>query len=360
MAYRAGIRGYGVFVPQHRLKIEDIWTSWCHRLRPSSLEQRWGVKEKAVNSWHEDVITMASDAAKAALEMAGSSAGEVKGLFLGSCTNPYVTRPSTTLVAESLGMPSELMAADCQFSGKSGTAALQICLGLVSAGLVSQALAVGSDSLSAHVAPNDWPQEYFASAAAAAFLLGEERIIARIEATYSYATETADFFRLDGDRYIKRGVSIPEEGIGYRDHVVSAVRGFQARWGHKPGDFNYLALHQPNARWPLEVAQVLGFNKEQVLPGLVADRIGDCGSASSLLSLAAILDQAEAGERILLVSYGYGAGCDLFSLVTTDRLAEARSRRRIFAPLSSQLDRKVYLDYTTYIRMERKLIQEYV
>lgn len=360
MNSEVGIGGYGAFVPQYRIKTEEIWNTWCHRHRPASIERLLGVKEKAINSWHEDVITMASDAAKAALEMAAVPLEAVEAFYLGSGTHPYVTRGSMPLVAESLGLGPDLMGADCQFAGKSGTSALQACLGLVAGGLASVALAVGTDALSSHVAPNDWPLEYTAGAGAAAIILARDGGLAEVESTYSYATETADFFRLDGDRYIKRGVSPEEEAIGYHNHLLEATGRFLARLGAKPQDFQYLAIQQPSVVAPLEVARALGFRKEQVMPGLLADRIGDGGAASALLALAAILDGARPGERILLASYGYGAGSDLFSLRVTDNIEAARQRRRVWEPLKNQLDKKVYVDYTTYIRMERKLVQEYL
>lgn len=360
MSARAGICGYGVFIPQHRLRVEDIWNAWCHRLRPSSVEQRLGIKEKAVNSWHEDVITMASDAGKAALEMAGTDLQKIKALYMGTCTNPYVTRASMTLVAESLGLGPELMGGDCQFGGKSGTMALQACLGIVAAEIIPGGLVAASDSLSSHVPPNDLPLEYSASAGAAAFIVAREGVIAEIEGTFSYATETADFFRLDGDRYIKRGVSAEDEEIGYRDHLLTASREFMARFSFKPSDFNYAALQQPNGTLPLEVARSMGFEDDQLLPVLLADQIGDCGSASALLALVAALDRANPGERIFLASYGYGAGCDLFCLKVTEEIKKARSRRNNYPTLKAQLEKKSYIDYMTYIRFERKLIQEYI
>jgi hydroxymethylglutaryl-CoA synthase len=104
----------------------------------------------------------------------------------------------------------------------------------------------------------------------------------------------------------------------------------------------------------------LGFNEDQVKPGLLVSQIGDCGSASSLLSLIAILGQAQPGQMILLVSYGFGAGCDVISLKATELLPRQREQEAGCPSLEELIGDKEYLSYAQYLRQERKLIQEYV
>jgi hydroxymethylglutaryl-CoA synthase len=76
--------------------------------------------------------------------------------------------------------------------------------------------------------------------------------------------------------------------------------------------------------------------------------------------LVAILGQAEPADRILVVSYGFGAGCDVISLKTTDLLMQARQRKGSYPSLKELISDKEYLGYAQYLRQERKLIQEYV
>ena len=51
---------------------------------------------------------MAGDAGKAAQETAGIPSDKIGAIYLGTCTNPYVTKASVSIVAESLDLGSEL------------------------------------------------------------------------------------------------------------------------------------------------------------------------------------------------------------------------------------------------------------
>ena len=65
-----------------------------------------------------------------------------------------------------------------------------------------------------------------------------------------------------------------------------------------------------------------------------------------------ILDVAEPGDRILMVSYGSGAGSDAFDLVTTERLVEMR---HLAPSTETYIARRTPIDYATYSRYREKL-----
>jgi hydroxymethylglutaryl-CoA synthase len=92
----------------------------------------------------------------------------------------------------------------------------------------------------------------------------------------------------------------------------------------------------------------------QVLPYVLTPQIGDCGAASVPLSLAHILDWADEGERIGVIDYGSGAGCDVWSLVTTRLLEE---RRPAHGTVTELLDDKIMVDYATMIKYEQKMLR---
>jgi hydroxymethylglutaryl-CoA synthase len=111
-------------------------------------------------------------------------------------------------------------------------------------------------------------------------------------------------------------------------------------------------FHQPNTKFPQRVARDLGFSSEQIETGLLVPRIGNVYAGSALVGLTAVLDVAQAGDRILLVSYGSGAGSDAMSLRVTEQLVE---RREAAPSTESYIARRTEIDYATYARYRGKL-----
>jgi hydroxymethylglutaryl-CoA synthase len=97
---------------------------------------------------------------------------------------------------------------------------------------------------------------------------------------------------------------------------------------------------------------MLGFSSEQIDAGLLANDIGNVYSGSCMIGLTAILDIAKPGDRILMVSYGSGAGSDAFDLLVTDKITERQGR----APKTRDyISRRIEIDYATYARYRGKL-----
>jgi hydroxymethylglutaryl-CoA synthase len=112
----------------------------------------------------------------------------------------------------------------------------------------------------------------------------------------------------------------------------------------EPKDFDYAVFHMPNGKFPRQAALMLGFTLEQIRPSLVIEQMGNSYTASSLMGLCAVLEQAKPGDKIFLASYGSGAGSDGFILRATKELLKRRK------PFREMLDAKEYIDYPTYLR----------
>jgi hydroxymethylglutaryl-CoA synthase len=112
-------------------------------------------------------------------------------------------------------------------------------------------------------------------------------------------------------------------------------------------------FHQSNTKYPTRVAAKLGFSKEQIAPGLLVPLIGNTYSGAAIIGLTATLDVAEPGDRILMVSFGSGAGSDAFGLRVTEKI----TARRSLAPQTRQyIARRTEIDYAAYARMRGKLV----
>ncbi len=340
---KVGIVGYGCYIPKYRIKVEEIAKVW----QKDALTIKHGlmINEKSVPDVDEDTITLAIESGKNALLSCGVEPKKIGALFIGSESHPYVVKPSGTVVSEALRIAPEVIVADFEFACKAGTAAMLCCSAFVRAGDMEYAMAIGSDT--AQSKPGD-ALEFTAAAGAAAFIIGKDACT-EIEGFYSYTTDTPDFWRREGQEFPKHGARFTGEPA-YFKHVINASKMLMEKLSLKPADFDYVVLHMPNGKFPTRAAKKLGFQKEQYEKGLIVTKIGNTYSASSLIGLCAVLDNAKPGDRILLTSFGSGAGSDSFSFIVTDKILDLK--RGLFEKYAGT---KEYIDYGTYVRLRKKL-----
>ena len=339
-----GIVGYGAYVPQWRIKstnIAKIWGSDPERLKTL-------LAEKSVPGQDEDSATMAVEASMRALAMAGINPKLIGAVYVGSESHPYIVKPTASIVAEAIGATPELTAADLEFACKAGTAGIQMCMGMIESGRMRYGLAIGSDT--AQGRPGD-ELEYTAAAGAGAYIIGNENMVVKIEDTYSFTTDTPDFWRREGEDFPRHGGRFTGEPAYFR-HVVSATRGLLEKTGKKVDDFDHFVFHQPNTKFPMTAAKLLGIPKEKMTNGLMVPRIGNTYSASTLIGLARILDMAKPGDRILATSFGSGAGSDSFSMVVTNLINKKRKKDN---SVDEMIRNSKYIDYAEYVKFRRKI-----
>jgi hydroxymethylglutaryl-CoA synthase len=338
-----GIVGYGAYVPRYRLPGSEVDRVWKDGMGGSP------VKEKSVPGPDEDTATMSVEAARNALARAGIDPAAIRAVWVGSESHPYAVKPTSTIVAEAIGAAPATQAADWEFACKAGTEAFQAAIALVGSGMGDYALAIGMDT--AQGRPGD-ALEYTTGAGGAAYLVGPaEDALAIVEASFSYVTDTPDFFRRPHQHYPQHGSRFTGDPA-YFKHVLASARQLMESMGTSPEDYSAAVFHQPNPKFPERAARTLGFKPEQTRAGLLCPMVGNAYAGSSMLGLTAVLDQAQAGDRVLLVSFGSGAGSDAFSLRVTGRLAERREqapRTRVY------VERRTEIDYGTYVRYRKKL-----
>lgn len=339
-----GIVGYGAYVPRYRLpasEVSRIWTEGTAGLP---------IKEKSVPGPDEDVITMSVEAARNALARARISPHDLRAVWVGSESHPYAVKPTGTLVAEAIGTAPYTLSADWQFACKAGTEAMQASLGFVGSGMARYALAIGMDT--AQGRPGD-ALEYTAAAGGAAYIIGPaEEALAVIEASHSYVTDTPDFWRRSGETYPEHGQRFTGEPA-YFKHITSAAQQMMDMMGTRASDYAYAVFHQPNTKFPQRVGQTLGFTPEQMEDGLLSPVIGNTYAGAAMIGLTAVLDKAQPGDRVLVVSFGSGAGSDAFHIRVTDKAPE----RAALAPTTAEyIARRTEIDYATYTRLRGKLV----
>ena len=338
----SGIVSYGTYIPRYRVKLSDIASMW--QKDEAEIISALNVSEKAVPAIDEDSVTIGIEAGKRAFDKVDVKPTEIGCVYFGSESHPYVVNPSSSIVAQYLGIGNDYFAADLEFACKAATAGMQVAAALLESGKVKYGLVIGSDI--AQGKPHD-ALEYTAASAGAAFILGNKanEVIAEILNMSSFTSDTPDFWRRDGMKYPSHFGRFTGEPA-YFTHVINEGGKLLEESKLKPSDFDFCVFHMPNGKFPRAAAKKLGFTHEQLAPSLTVDKIGNPYSASSLMGLAQVLDIAKPNQKIFFVSYGSGAGSDGFIFKITKNISKIKNNY----PVSKQIEDKTYIPYATYLK----------
>lgn len=334
-----GISGYGVYLPRLRIKRDDYAKAWGSFAAA-------GVSEKSVLGYDEDVLTMAAKAARRALESVPLPASKVSRFALASTSPPYAEKLLSGTVLTSLGIPNDAFASDHTTSTRAGTEALIAALEHLAARPSGNALVAIADAPAASM----WdPIEHGLGAGAAAFVLSADEVLAEVDGHASVASEHAGERFRPRDEHALRDLGVKKFSEGsYVANTTKAAGALLKRLGRKAEDYAHAVFQQPDARIPAAAAGKLGFTEAQLAAGLVSSYLGDLGAASPAVGLAAALDAARVGDRILVVSYGSGAGSDALSLRV------ASDRKSPYA-VQAEAARKEYVDYVHYLKLRQAI-----
>ena len=346
-----GIVGYGACIPRHRIKVEEIAKVWG--ADAPSYKRGLGLREKSVPAPDQDVITLSVEAARNALARAGDKVNprDIGALYIGSESHPYAVKPSGTIVGEAIGATPDIHVADYEFACKAGSEAMFVTTQLVKAGAMKYAMAIGADT--SQGAPGD-ALEYSAAAGAAAYVMGDEDLVATLDFQHSFMTDTPDFWRREYQHYPQHAGRYTGEPAFFK-HTVGATQAILEKSGMKPADFQYAVFHQPNGKFPMRVGKRLGFTTEQIETGWLVPVLGNTYSGASPLGLTAVLDVAQPGDKILMCSYGSGSGSDAFIWTVTDRILSVQDKA---IRTRTMLDEgQIYLQYGEYAKFRHKILK---
>ncbi len=319
----AGITSYGAYIPFFRLGGQTA--GWS------------GLVEKAVASFDEDSLTMATAAAIDCMN--GMERSLVDGLYFASTTSPYAEKQGATTIATAADLRRDIINMDFTDSLRAGTNALRAALDAVSAGTAKQIMVAAADMRLAMLRSG---YEAGFGDGAAALLIGDERVAVKVEGWYSVSNEMLDVWRSQGDALVNAWEDRFVLDEGYRSALPEAVKGLFAKYNVSAKDFAKAVYYAPDPRRHTEMARTLGFDPAQVQPSLIG-AVGNTGAAYALMMLVAALEEAKPGDRILFANYGDGA--DAYILEVTEEINKIRDRRGLKGHLAAK---KILGDYETY------------
>ncbi len=321
----AGILSYGAYIPFNRLQRAAIG---------AALETKADKGERAIASYDEDTVTMAVEAARAA--MAGAGGAVPSSLFFATTDPPYQEKLNAATIHAALDLPAQSRALDLGGSTRAGLSAL---LAAADASANGPALAAMSDLRQG--AP-EGAAEQSGGDAAVAYLLGTGNVIAEIETTYSETLEHQALWRLPGEKFVR----VWEERFAltqiYVPLLTNGGKGVLKKAGLTGADIAKAIVDAPNPRAAASIGKALGIAPEKFVDPLLGS-VGHTGTAHAGLLLASALDTAKPGERILVISASDGV--DAIILKTTGAIASHKSAAPVAKLISAKRNDISYLRY---------------
>lgn len=331
-----GIVSFGAYIPLNRFSRDKLAQIWGKRVLKG---------ERAVTNFDEDSVTMA---VAAVLDcMGGMEPKGIKGLFFATTTSPFLERQAASLIANAGGMSREVRTADFTGSLRAGTTAFASALDAVSHDSAGNVMVVASDCRLG--APGSELEQLIGDGAAA-LAVGNQGVLASVEASHFVAEDMLDVWRNAGDRFVR--VWEPGfTGMGYTTVMKAAISELMKKYEAKPNQFSKVVFNAPNPRLHSELGASLGFDVKAQVQDPLFLTMGNTGTASALMMVVAALEQAKPGDRILLANYGHG--CDAFVLRVTDEIGKIKQPLGIKGHLASK---KEFTNYENLLQ-QREMIE---
>jgi 3-hydroxy-3-methylglutaryl CoA synthase len=349
-----GITSYGAYIPRLRLSRKAMAQAnqW---FAPGLMGAAKG--ERAMANFDEDSVTMAVEAGRDCLPAADPIADRafVDAAYFASTTMPFSDRQNSGIVARALNLPEAISSFDISSSQRAGTSALVAALDAVAGGRVKSPLVVAGEKRKARAAS---AQEMAYGDAAAAFTVGTDKVIAKFLGAHSVTLDFVDHFR-GADEDFDYGWEerwIRDEG--YSKIVPSAIKALLAKTGVAGADIAHLILPCPFAKLDQTLAKMGGIDPAKVRDNMAAT-VGDAGAAQALLMLAAVLEVAKPGEKILVAQFGQG--CDALLFEATPAIVAHKKGAGVSGALARRKEETNYnkfLGFNGMIELEKGMRAE--
>ncbi|MEZ0366096.1 OB-fold domain-containing protein [Mycobacterium sp. pUA109] len=303
----AALIGYAAYLPRYRLP-----------------------KDRIVASFDEDSTTMAVAAAAAATR--GNRPPE--NLYFATSSPAYADKTNATAIHSALGLPVGGFAADLCGTGRSWIAA---CRAAASTGGV----AVSADVRVGRPGSLD---EKRGGDGATALLFDDGPAIAEMVGTTSLTAEFLDRWRqpssITGEQW--------EERFGAERYAALIGGAFDRMLGDSGlSGVDHVVLACPNPAIVKRAGKLV-----KGLKSTVTSPIGFAGASDAAIALCSVLDTADAGETILVLSAV--DGCDAVLWRTTAELPRNRQQHRVGEQLADGLpvQHLTYLSWRGLVEME--------
>lgn len=330
-----GITSYGAYIPRYRINRMTIYGSIGFVNQATIMPG-----EKAVGNYDEDSLTMAVNAGVDCLT--GLERNKVDSLCFATTTATYRERSNAGIIATALDLKPQIRIADYSDSLKAGTTALLTGCDSIAAGSEASILVCASDC---RLGPGGSFQEEMYGDGAAALLLGDKKVIATLEGSYSLSYDFVDHWRHEKERFNRIWEDRWVRDEGYSKFIPDAISGLIKKHNISPKDIAKVCYPCMYARAHANISKQLGFEPDQIQDHMFTT-VGLTGTANPLMLLVAALEDAKPGDKIIVASYGSGSDAMLFQV--TPEIKKIKERRGVKNSLANKKDLTSYAKYVTF------------
>jgi 3-oxoacyl-[acyl-carrier-protein] synthase-3 len=310
MSRRSTIVGTGSALPPRRVTNAEL----AERVDTSHewIVERTGIQARHIAADGETTATLATEAARKALDAAGIEAGQIGLIVLATATPDQTFPASATRVQTALGI-NDCIAFDVAAVCTGFLYALSVADNMIKGGMADYALVIGSETFSRIL---DWEDRttcvLFGDGAGALVLKAEETGDRGILATRLHAdgrhndllfvdggvstTGTVGKLRMKGKEVFRHAV------VNLADVLKETLEAA----GHTPDEVDWVVPHQANKRILDATAKKLGLPPEKVV--VTVDQHANTSAASVPLALDTAVRDGRIKKDDLLVLEAMGGG----------------------------------------------------
>ena len=323
-----GITSFEAYIPAYRLSRDEISRAWGTRSMGG---------ERAVAKYDEDSLTMGVAATLGCMKRGGQP---VDGLFFASTTLPYKEKQAAAITAAAADLPREARTGDFTDSLRAATIAMHSAADAVKSGTAQNIIVAASDC---RMGGGKGQFEQLFGEGAGALAIGKENVIASIEGSHSVFNELLDMWRVEGDPFTHAWEERFIIAEGYLKTMQQVISKIMEKYRLRAKDFSKVVYYAPDRRSHSRLARGLGFDLQAQIQDPLFDSIGNTGTAALPVMLAAALDEARAGDLILVANYGDGA--DALILKVTENIKGFDREQKVM----EHLGRKIPISYERYL-----------
>lgn len=317
--FGAVITGTGSALPEKRLTNEDL-----EKLVETNHEwivQRTGITERRIAGPEETTASLATLAARRALDSAGVDAQDIDLIIVGTLT-PEMQTPSTACIVQAqLGIRRHIGAFDLNAACSGFVYSLAVASQLIAAGAFKRVLVIGAETLSRIVDYTD---------RGTCILFGDGAGAVVLSASDD-AQRGVLAFELGADGSGGHFIHVPAGGsrspataatVAQRDHYLKmngrevykfavtqmthSLKGAMDSCGLTADSVRLVVPHQVNQRIIDSATEKMGFPKEKVFINI--DKYGNTSAASVPIALDEACRQGRCGPGDYIIMVAFGAG----------------------------------------------------